>query len=269
MSASTVVVTGSSQGLGKGLAAAFLDRDCNVVVSSLDPAADAAAVSELAARGRGRIVAQTCDVADAEAVQGLWSAAVQHFGAVDLWINNAGLARGYLPIAAQPADVMEEMLRTNVLGVVTGSKVAHAGMRAQGHGAIYNVSGAGADGSYVPGMIGYATTKIAVEYFSRWFAREVAGQGVLVGTLSPGLVVTEGFLREHAAVPATIRERREAYVNAIGDDVPTVARWFVARMLGNRRHGANLVWLTPGKLRLRTWVARWRRRDLLSGQPRA
>jgi len=264
MSTSTVVVTGSSQGLGKGLAAAFLDRGCNVVVSSLDAAADSAAVADLGARGRGRVVAQSCDVCDRPQVQRLWDVAVRAFGSVEIWFNNAGLARGYLPISVQAPEVMEDLLRTNVLGTVNGCQVAHAGMRGQGRGAIYNLAGAGADGTYVPGMIGYATTKIAVEYFSRWFAREVAGQGVIVGSLSPGLVITEGFLREHAAVPPDVRRYREAYVNAIGDDVETVATWFATQIIDNRRNGARFVWLTPRKLMWRKWLAKVRRRDLLS-----
>jgi NAD(P)-dependent dehydrogenase (short-subunit alcohol dehydrogenase family) len=262
----TVVVTGSSQGLGRGLAAAFLERGHNVVVSSLDPAADTTAAAELARRGPGRVIAQSCDVAEHEQVRRLWDVAVAHFGAVDIWINNAGLARGYLPIAAQTPEVMNAMLRTNILGTINGCQVAHAGMRARGYGAIYTLSGAGADGSYVPGMLGYATTKIAVEYFTRWFAREVEGQGVIVGSLSPGLVITEGFLREHAAVPPAARRRREAYVNAIGDHVETVADWFVARMLENRRNGARFVWLTPRRIRLRRWLAKIRRRDLFTTQ---
>jgi len=140
MTTSTVVVTGSSQGLGKGLAAAFLDRGYNVVVSSLDSAADAAAAADLTARGVGRVIAQSCDVSDRVQVQRLWDVAVSAFGSVEIWINNAGLARGYLPIAAQAPDVMEDLLRTNVLGTVNGCQVAHAGMRRQGRGAIYNLA---------------------------------------------------------------------------------------------------------------------------------
>jgi len=264
MATPTVVITGSGQGLGKGLAAAFLNHGYNVVVSSLDARADLAAAADLGARGRGRVIAQACDVSDRAQVQNLWDVAVRTFGAVDIWVNNAGLARGYLPIASQAPEVMDGLLRANVLGTVNGCQVAHAGMRVQGHGAIYNLAGAGSDGAYAPGMIGYATTKIAVEFFTRWFAREVAGQGVIVGSLSPGLVITEGFLREHAAVPPELRRHREAYVNAIGDHVETVAEWFVARMIANRRNGARFVWLTPRKLLVRKWLAKIRRRDVLS-----
>ena len=259
----SVVVTGSSQGLGRGLAAEFLRRGHMVVIGSRDPAADALAAQELAGLG-GKVLAFTCEVTDLAQVQSLWDAATRAFGAVDIWINNAGLAKGSLPLAAQPANVMQEMLLTNIMGTTNGCQVAFAGMRAQGRGAIYNLAGAGSDGRYVPGMLGYATTKVAVQYFSRWLAREVEGTGVLVGTLSPGLVVTEGMLREHAAVPAAFRAARERYVNIIGDHVETVCAFFVDRILSNRANGAEIVWLTRRKLWGRKWTARLAPRDILS-----
>jgi NAD(P)-dependent dehydrogenase (short-subunit alcohol dehydrogenase family) len=233
-------------------------------VSSRDPVADAAAALDLAALGRGRVIAQSCEVADVAALQHLWDVACRELGPVDIWINNAGLAKGNMPLATQPTAIMQDMLNTNVLGTINGSQVALAGMRPRGRGAVYNLAGAGSDGSYVPGMLGYATTKAAVTWFTRWLAKEVAGQGLIVGSLSPGLVFTEGFLREHAAVPAAHRAGREAYVNIIGDHVETVATWFVDKMLANTKNGAEFVWLTPGKLRWRKFMSRFKPRDVLS-----
>ena len=264
MTARTVVITGSSQGLGKGLADAFLRHGHNVIVSSQDPAADTAAAMELAAIGTGRVISQSCDVADAAQVQRLWDVAVREFGAVDVWINNAGYARGSLPLADQPPAVMETMLRANVLGTINGCQVALAGMRKQGGGKVYNVVGAGWDGVYVPGMIGYATTKAAITWFTRWLAKEVAGQGPLVGHISPGMVITEGFLREHVMTPAAMRPWRDAYVNAMADHVDAIAPWFVDKMLANERNGAEIVWLTPLRMKWRMWAAKVRKRDVLS-----
>lgn len=264
MTARTVVITGSSQGLGKGLADAFLRRGHNVIVSSQDPAADAAAALELAAIGEGRVISQSCDVTDAAQVQRLWDVAAREFGVVDLWINNAGYARGSLPLADQPPAVMDAMLRINVLGTTNGCQVALAGMRRQGHGKVYNVVGAGWDGVYVPGMLGYATTKAAITWFTRWLAKEVAGQKPIVGHISPGMVITEGFLREHVMTPAAARPWRDAYVNAMADHVDAIAPWFVDKMLANERNGAEIVWLTPLRMKWRMWAAKFRKRDVLS-----
>jgi NAD(P)-dependent dehydrogenase (short-subunit alcohol dehydrogenase family) len=118
-------------------------------------------------------------------------------------------------------------------------------------GAIYNLYGAGSDGRPVPGMIGYATTKRAVQFYTQALAAELEGSPLIVGGLSPGLVLTEGFFREHAKVPASARPAREAVVNILGDEVATLARWVVRIVLSNRDTGREFTWLTARKLRMR------------------
>src|SRR3546814_13893324 len=90
------------------------------------------------------------------------------------------------------------MLEVNVLGTMHGCQVALQGMRAAG-GAIYNVFSAGSDGRPIDHMIGYSTTKRAVQFLTQSLVGEVRGLPVLVVPISPGLVMTDGFLREHAA----------------------------------------------------------------------
>src|SRR3546814_3004143 len=78
------------------------------------------------------------------------------------------------------------MLEVNVLGTMHGCQVALQGMRAAG-GAIYNVFGAGSDGRPIDHMIGYSTTKRAVQFLTQSLVGEVRGLPVLVGAISPGL----------------------------------------------------------------------------------
>ena len=86
----TVVVTGSTRGIGHGLADAFLARGCCVVVSSRRPDAVEAAVTGLSAKHEPqRVFGQPCDVRRFEQVQALWDAARARFGSVQIWINNA------------------------------------------------------------------------------------------------------------------------------------------------------------------------------------
>jgi NAD(P)-dependent dehydrogenase (short-subunit alcohol dehydrogenase family) len=146
---------------------------------------------------------------------------------------------------------------------MNGCQVTLAGFLEQGKpGAIYNILGAGADGKPVARMIGYATTKAAVTFLTRSLAAEVAGGDVVVGGLSPGLVMTEGFLREHAQTPPADRARREAVVNIIGDHPETIGRWAAKIVDHNRVQGRIFTWLTPAKIRRR---AAETGRDVLSG----
>ena len=85
---STVVITGSTRGIGRGLADAFVDRGHDVVVSSRNAEDAETVAAELAQRG-SRVVGTACDVSQPDAVERLWRFAVESLGPVDFWINNA------------------------------------------------------------------------------------------------------------------------------------------------------------------------------------
>src|SRR5690349_9698258 len=91
----TIVVTGSTRGIGRGLAKAFLERGHQVMVSGRTQAAVDQAVRELSAEvpgAAGRVAGSTADVSKPDDIQKLWDAAVARFQRVDLWINNAAVA---------------------------------------------------------------------------------------------------------------------------------------------------------------------------------
>jgi NADP-dependent 3-hydroxy acid dehydrogenase YdfG len=114
------------------------------------------------------------------------------------------------------------MIDVNLVRTLNGCRAAMEGMAERG-GAIWNVLGAGWDGIPVPRMNGYATTKAAVTFLTRALAAEAEGSRVRIGAISPGMVLTEGFMREHAKVPAAECAVRDAVVNLLADDVATVA----------------------------------------------
>jgi NAD(P)-dependent dehydrogenase (short-subunit alcohol dehydrogenase family) len=112
-----VVITGSTRGIGLGLAKEFRRLGHSVVISSRGNVAVAAAVAEVAAGpGGGKVVGQPCDVSQRDQVQVLWDAAAAALGSVDIWINNAGLGgpKLYLPQLTQ-ADI-KPVIATNVWG---------------------------------------------------------------------------------------------------------------------------------------------------------
>jgi NAD(P)-dependent dehydrogenase (short-subunit alcohol dehydrogenase family) len=261
----TAVITGSTRGIGRAIAEALVARGLRVVITSPDEA-DARRVAQ---QWGERAIGIGCDVTSSGEVQRLWDEAVRAFGGVDLWINNAGLALTGSSLVGTREDEFARMLDINVRGTLLGCQVAARGMGAAGGGAIYNMLGAGADGRTVPRMGGYATSKAAVTFLTRSLADELAGGPVLVGGLSPGLVITEGFLREHARTPADAVAGREAVVNLIGDHPETIGRWAAKITDTNRDHGRIFTWLTSRKIRRRQLRPG---RDVLSrylNQPRA
>ncbi len=248
----TAVITGSTRGIGFGLAKEFLRRGHNVVISGRRESACTAAAAELTAHASGgaRILAVACDVSDYAQVQSLWDQAVAAFGRVDVWINNAGMANTRLPIGTLKTDEVNAVVRTNVLGTMYGAKIALAGMRAQGSGAIYNFEGFGSNGQKSPGISLYGCTKFGITYFTKALIAETKGGPVRVGYLSPGIVMTDMILDDRDKMTPEAWNKVMRVYNILGDRVETVTPWLVEKVLADTRHGTRIAWLTiPGAVR--------------------
>lgn len=253
-----VVITGSTKGIGRGLAREFASRGANVVVSGRSQGAideASTAIGDV----RGRIVGQVCEVSDRDQLQQLWDTAVAEFGSVDIWINNAGLARTIWPIVETPPEQIDAMLGTNLPGTINGSIVAAKGMTGQGRGKIFNMLGGGSDGEYFPGIAIYGTTKRGLDYFTTALARELRDTGVLVGRIRPGMIVTDAVLREARENRDTFEKSRHVMNNLV-DQVETVAPFLVEEMLAFDTTGAKIRWLTGGKIGWRMLKSRFRKR---------
>jgi NAD(P)-dependent dehydrogenase (short-subunit alcohol dehydrogenase family) len=257
------VITGSTRGLGFALAEELLARGCRVTVSGRTSEGVQSAVTRLGACGQ-RAQGLVCDVTDPRQVQALWEQAARHWGRVDIWINNAGIPQEYLPAWELEAEEAVRLIQTNLLGTIHGSRAAMRGMLAQGGGAIYNLEGWGSDGSRRAGLTVYGTSKRAIRYFSLALADEAAGTPVLVGTLSPGMMVTDFLTGPMSRMTAGEARRLRRIVNILGDRPETVARYLAPRILANRRHGARLAWLTGARVMGRFLTAGLRRRDLFA-----
>ena len=275
MAQQNVVITGSTQGLGFGYASEFLKRGHNVVVSGRTQAGVEAALERLAAdpaAGGGRVIGVACEVSRMQDVQDLWDHAVAAFGRVDIWLNTAGYARtGVAFIDNTPAQI-EAMVRANVIGSINAAQVAVAGMARQGGGQLYlTLGGGGASGRVVPGMAVYSTTKRAVKYLAGALVkerREARDDSIRIGTISPGVNVTEGLLREIRALPAAARARALKQLEFIGEHVGTTTPWIVERILASTRQGDDITWLTNSRLLGRAFSTLFgRKRNLLSRYP--
>ena len=243
---STIVITGSTQGIGRGLASEFCRRGHNVVIAGRDADRVAQTIDDLSGAG-GEADGQACDVAVQAQVQSLWDGAVQRFGSVDIWVNNAGLARTVWPILEVPQAEIETMVHTNMLGTINGCRVAAIGMINQGQGKIFNVLGGGSDGEYFPGLGIYGTTKRGLDYFTNALVKELASTPVIVGKIRPGMIITEAVIREAKADPAGFEKSRKMMNNLV-DTVETVAPFLVDRILSTDKSGSKIRWLNGGKM---------------------
>ncbi len=251
-----VVITGSTKGIGRGLAAEFARRGHRVMISGRTQAAIDEAMAQIGEQP-GKLSGRPCNVADKTDVQALWDSAVAELGGVDIWINNAGLARTVWPIADTPDEDIAAMVTTNMLGTIYGSKVAAAGMRAQGHGKLFNMLGGGSDGEYFPGIAIYGTTKRGLNYFTDALTKELKDTAVIVGKIRPGMIITEGVIREAKADLDNFNKSRKV-MNHLCDTVDTVAPFLVDKILQTDKSGRKIRWLNGGKIAARMLAGRFR-----------
>lgn len=259
----TIVITGSSKGIGYGLADNFLRLGHQVVLNGRTQASLGQALSALAGRHSAqRIAALACDLGQHAQAAALWDFALDRYGAVDIWINNAGTSQSQANFWELDADAIQELIQTNIIGAMFGARVALSGFLEQGWGAFYNMEGLGSDGRRVAGLTLYGTSKRALSYLTDSLAAEVKGTPVLVGAIRPGMVLTDLILARYRGRPAEEWEDARRIFNILADRVETVTPYLAEQVLKNKANGARINWLTPGKVFWRFLTAGISKRDL-------
>lgn len=263
----TAVITGSTKGIGRGLALEFIRRGHDVVVASRGQADVDRAVQELAAIGPGRVTGRTCDVTRKADCEALWDHAVATFGRVDFWINNAGRAVSRFPVHATDEATVHSLVDSNLKGTIFGSQVAIQGFRRQGGGTLYNMLGGSfGDGRLTPNMGVYSATKAGDFKLSQYLVAENRDAGILVGTISPGMLISDNWFAEQREMDPAEWPRIRPLLNILCDYVETVTPWLVDQVLANRKTGRRIAWLTTGRILGRFFMAYalGRRRDLFT-----
>lgn len=262
----SVVITGSSKGIGFGLAQEFLKRNYAVVVSSRSQA-DVNEVQKKFAHtfGADRVIGRACNVTDITQVQKLWDYAVQAFSKVDIWINNAALVNARHRVWEIDSEEIKNVVTTNLVGHMYGCCVAVKGMLSQGFGQIYNSYGFGSGDEKKPeGMSIYATTKRGIRYLTEVLIEDLKDTPVQIGSLMPGTVITGLILKTIQTMPEQEREGIKKIFNIVADTVETVAPFLVDEMIKNDKHGTAVSWMTEEKFKARLQDPVYRNRDLFS-----
>ncbi len=186
LSGQVAVVTGAGRGIGEGIANVLSEAGAAVVLAARRADEVERVAKELRALGR-RAVAAPTDVTDTDAVEALALRAKAEFGALDIWVNNAGGSPIAAPLIELPRAEWDATLALNLTAVWVCCVAAVKHMRDGGR--IVNISSIAAHGPF-PGSGHYAAAKAAVNNLTLTLAAEV-GPKVRVNTISPGAVPTE------------------------------------------------------------------------------
>jgi NAD(P)-dependent dehydrogenase (short-subunit alcohol dehydrogenase family) len=187
------VVTGSGRGIGRGIAIALAQAGADVVVTSRRPEDVAEVAARIREQGR-RALEFPGDLKEPGMPQRLAEAAVAQFGRLDIWVNNAGGTDDahVKPMTQVTDEELRDMLELNVIAAAAGSR--EAALRMGRGGAIVNVA-SGAGMRAAPNTAAYAASKAALLNLTQTMAAELAGAGIRVNAISPGMVPTDSFYR--------------------------------------------------------------------------
>ncbi len=259
-----VVITGSTHGIGFSMAKEFLQAGCNVTLSGRGEDLPETAHTDLMPF-KERYIYIRCNVQDKESLQNLWDASLERWGGIDIWINNAGQNTPHKFSWETGETYTENVIKTNILGMIYGSQIATTEMLKQGYGAIYSMEGLGSNNMIQVKAILYGTTKCALTYFMKGLARELKGTGITAGRLSPGMMLTDFITKtpdgEQSEV-ITDKKFRKIF-NILADKPETVAKFFIPKILGNTRNNAEIAWLTNRKVAWRFMTAGFRKDRLI------
>ncbi|MGP0029655.1 MAG: SDR family NAD(P)-dependent oxidoreductase [Acidimicrobiales bacterium] len=182
----SVIVTGAGAGIGLAYARAFAHEGASVSIADID-----AEAADAAATGISGSLAIRVDVADEESVRSMVATVDEHFGGVDVLVNNAGLHMGqYNLTSSLPLDDWRRLFDVNVFGCMLCARYCRNSMVGRGRGVILNQS---SNSSYL-GVGAYSISKLALNGLTLSLAQEFAGDNIRVVGIAPGMVGTDAVL---------------------------------------------------------------------------
>lgn len=185
-----VFITGASSGIGESCARAFAAAGARLILAArrADRIEKLAVELETAHGTASRLIA--LDVRDRRAVESALAALPGEWREIDVLVNNAGLSRGLDKLQEGKIEDWEEMIDTNIKGLLYVSRTVLPGMVERGRGQVINIGSIAGHEVYPAGNV-YCATKFAVDALSRGMRLDLNGTGVKVTALDPGMVETE------------------------------------------------------------------------------
>lgn len=219
MEGRTVVVTGGSKGIGKGIARVFARSGADVLIAARTESTLAAAAAELGGEGPGRVETVAVDVSKVDDCRRIAGAAMEHFGRIDVLCTNAGAFPDKMLADMTEADV-DEVLGCNFKGTMFAVQACLPALEASGRGRVVVTSSITGPITGYPGWTHYGASKAAQLGFLRTAAIELAPKRITINAVMPGNIATEGlaemgedYIRE---TEACIPQHRLGSVEDIG-----------------------------------------------------
>ena len=221
-----VLITGASSGIGAACARKFAEQGARLILA----ARRLERLAKLAAELPVETHLIQLDVRDQKAVEKAIGSLPSEWKTIDILVNNAGLSRGLDKLHEGRIDDWEEMIDTNVKGLLYVSRAVIPGMVARSRGHIINV-GSIAGHEVYPGGNVYCATKHAVDALSKGMRIDLVDTPIRVSTVSPGLVQTEFSQVRFRGDIERAKKVYQGYAPLTGDDIAESIVWIADRPL--------------------------------------
>ena len=185
----TVLVTGASSGIGMATALEFAKQGCRMVLAARRMDKLEELTPKLGEAGASDVLNLKLDVQNRAAVAETLGTLPGAWGAIDILVNNAGLSRGLTKLYEDDVDNWDEMIDTNVKGLLYVTRAVVPGMVARGSGHVINLGSIAGHAAYPNGSV-YCASKFAERAITDGLRLDLIGKGVRVTTIDPGMVET-------------------------------------------------------------------------------
>jgi NADP-dependent 3-hydroxy acid dehydrogenase YdfG len=221
-------ITGASSGIGAATAMAFAAQGARLLLAARRDGKLSEVASLALERGAPAVHSISLDVRDRGAVQAAVETLPREWAEIDILVNNAGLSRGMDKLFEGKIEDWEEMIDTNVKGLLYVSRAVVPGMVARGHGHVVNLGSTAGELTYPNGAV-YCATKAAERAINDGLRQDLLGTPVRVTTVDPGMVETEFSMVRFRGNAERAANVYKGYTPLTPDDVADAILWAVTR----------------------------------------
>jgi 3-oxoacyl-[acyl-carrier protein] reductase len=205
LAGNVALITGGSTGIGRATALLLAKQGADIAINYLASQEQAEQVKkEVLAQGR-KAIALPANVASKAEVDGMVRRVVEELGRIDILVNNAGTLVTRSPLASMPEEVWDRAMAVNLKGVFLCSQAVIGGMIERGYGRLVNIASVGVFTGGGGGGSHYVAAKGGVVAFTRALAMELAGHGIRVNAIAPGIIDTPFHLK--FSTPEAVQKR--------------------------------------------------------------